>query len=197
MPLKETLRRCFEQFPPELTKEKESLIEEIQTFIMNRIKTVFLDYGFSKDEIDASLEGHFTGVYETYCKVKSLHELRQANNTFPLLYEVYKRAKGQLAQAKTPADYQFSDLILKNEADIQLNHVLNHVEKRFNETIQNHDYNKSYELISEIQPALSYLFEKVKILDEDVNLQNNRIAMLRRVFALFDQLLDFSKISEK
>ena len=38
------------------------------------------------------------------------------------------------------------------------------------------------------------LFDKVKILDDNPVLQNNRLALLQKVFALFGKLIDFSKI---
>ncbi len=66
--------------------------------------------------------------------------------------------------------------------------------KEFDQTIETHDYDKAYSLITKIQPALDTLFNEVRILADNPRLKHNRIAILQRVFSFFDRLLDFSKI---
>lgn len=194
LPLMETFRACFNHFPDALTTNKEQLLQEIEAFFTNRIKTVFQDYDLSKDEIEASISFGFSDIYDAYCKVKSLHHFRKTNQKFPLLYEVYKRAKGQLANTQSVA---FSTELLKENAEKNLSDLLNQKHSQFLQTIRMHDYDKAYELIADIQPGVAQLFDEVKILTEDPKLRDNRLALLQRVFGMFSQLLDFSKISEK
>lgn len=194
LPLMETFRKCFDNFPPALTANKEQLLQEIEAFFTNRIKTVFQDYDLSKDEIEASISFGFSDIYDAFCKVKSLHHFRQTSKKFPLLFEVYKRAKGQLVNTHSVA---FSADLLKENAEKTLNDLLNQKQVQFAQTINAHDYDKAYDLIADIQPGIAQLFEEVKILADDPKLRDNRIALLQRVFGMFSQLLDFSKITEK
>lgn len=194
LPLMDTLRECFDHFPKNLTANKEQILEEIQAFFTNRIKTVFQEYGLSKDEIEASISFGFSDIYDAFCKVKSLHHFRATSKKFPLLFEVYKRAKGQLANTHSVA---FSTDLLKETAEKNLDVLLNQKQVQFNQTIKAHDYDKAYDLIADIQPGIAKLFDEVKILSDDPKLRDNRIALLQRVFGMFSQLLDFSKISEK
>ena len=129
-------------------------------------------------------------IYDAYCRVQALHKFRHQHDHFPLLYEVYKRAKGQIG---THAGAQFSEKLLMEPAEKNLHQQLNHAEIQFSHTLAGHDYDKAYEVLAQIQPALASLFDNVKILADDPNLQNNRIALLQRVFALFAKVLDFSK----
>ena len=171
--------------------QREALLKEIEAFLTNRVKTVFQDYGFSKDEIEAGLTYGFTDIYDAFCKVKALHKFRLSNAKFPLLCEVYKRAKGQLnGQAQTP----FKSELLQEQAEKELDQVLNATQIKFDQAMVRHDYDQAYELIVQIQPALAHLFDEVKILADDPKIKDNRIALLQRVFSLFEQLLDFSKI---
>lgn len=194
LPLIETFRECFEHFPATLTKNKEQLLKEIEAFLTNRIKTVFLDYSLSKDEIEASISFGFSDIYDAFCKVRSLHHFRENNKKFPLLFEVYKRAKGQLAHTHSVA---FSNELLKENAEKHLNDLLEQKQMQFAQTIATHNYDQAYELIADIQPGVAKLFEEVKILADDPKLRDNRIALLQKVFGMFSQLLDFSKITEK
>ncbi len=190
LPYMEIFKECFKAFP-QVPANQELILKEIETFIVNRVKTVFLDYDLNKDEIEAGLSFGFTDIYDAFCKVQALHDFRLNNPKFPLLFEVYKRAKGQINdQAPLP----FSQKLLKENAEIELNHALNSTESHFEQAIKSHDYQQAYELIANIQPGLASLFDHVKILADDSSLRNNRIALLQRVFRLFSQLLDFSKI---
>ncbi len=191
LPLHEALALCFVNFPESIRKGKDSVLEEVEAFIVNRIKTVFLDYGVNKDEIEASLSSGFNDIYDSYCKVRALHHFRSSDKKFPLLYEVYKRAKGQLTNQKSVA---FSDLLLQEKAEIALHEVLMQSQRPFDEALTAYNYDGAYANIAEMQPALARLFDEVKILAEEPSVRDNRIALLSRVFERFSKLLDFSKI---
>ncbi len=64
----------------------------------------------------------------------------------------------------------------------------------FANAIAARDYDRSYQLIAELQAPLASLFEQVKIMDDDLALRANRLALLQQVFGRFSKLLDFSKI---
>lgn len=189
MPLFE---KCFDHFNEAFRSEKETLLNEIEAFLTSRIKTVFLDEGFKKDEIEAALSVRFNDVYDAYKKVLALKEFRESDMRFKKLFEVYKRAKGQIANQKAMV---FSKELLKEVAEKNLDAVLSGMEYEFNQALEAHDYKKAYSLIAALQEPLAILFEEVKILADDKILSENRIALLQRVFDLFDKLLDFSKIT--
>ena len=191
LPLKETLEACYANFPKKIRSDE--AIADILDFFNKRVKTVFLDYNFNKDEIEASLSHGFNDIYDAYCRVDSLHKFRKAGNNFPKLYEVYKRAKGQINNHATVV---FKDELLVEPAEKELDSVLATTENAFNDAVAARDYDRAYSLIAQIQPSLATLFDKVKILADDDAVKENRIALLQRVFALFEQLLDFSKIQE-
>lgn len=191
MPLQETLEACYALFPMASSQKKEELLKEIKNFIVNRVKTVFLDDGFEKDEIEAALSFGFNDICDAFYKVQALHRFRKEDPKFLLLYEVYKRAKGQLANQK---EMTFSSLLLKEAAERNLDNALAESQSSFSQAMMTKEYDKAYQLIAELQPPLSALFEQVKILDDDPGLRANRLALLQRVFSRFLELLDFSKI---
>ncbi len=195
LPLRACFLACATHFPASVMKNKEEVVDDILTFITNRIKTVFQDYGFHKDEIEASLAYSCADIYDTFCRVQALHEFRkQARHQFNSLYEVYKRAKGQLN------GHQLSTVTqewLVEPAEKQLHSLLDQQQIAFEEALSKRDYNQAYALIATIQPALADLFDHVKILADDPKIRENRLALLKRVLNLFGEILDFSKIQEK
>lgn len=195
LPLRAYLTECSKHFPPSIIKDPKTVIDEILLFITNRIKTVFQDYGFQKDEIEASLSHKSDDIYDIFCRVKALHEFRnQASHQFSSLYEVYKRAKGQLdGHQKEGVSTEW----LKEPAEKYLNMLLDEQQPAFEQALAQHHYHQAYALIATIQPALDTLFSEVKIMTDDPQLRKNRLALLQRVFGLFEEILDFSKIQNK
>jgi glycyl-tRNA synthetase len=191
LPLSESLAICYDHFLMAQQKEKHPLIEEIETFFSNRVKTVFMDDGFLKDEIEAALSFGFDDIYDAFCKVQALHHFRKNDPKFSLLWEVYKRAKGQLEGQK---EQSLLPNLLKEDAEKNLHTALSQSSALFTNAIAAGDYDKAYQLISELQAPLAVLFEQVKIMDDDLALRANRLALLQQVFERFSKLLDFSKI---
>lgn len=195
LPLRECLMTCAGHFPSHIVKNKKEVVDEILAFIANRIKTVFQDYGFNKDEIEASLSQGFDDIYDTFSRVNALHEFRkQAGAQFSSLYEVYKRAKGQLNGHQHD---NVSKELLQEPAERHLNELLDKQSYAFKEALIKRNYSDAYSLIATIQPALNSLFDEVKILADDPQIRTNRLSLLQKVFNLFGEILDFSKIQEK
>ncbi len=194
LPIMQVIENCLKHYPMAIVQDQKQLLADLQTFFSNRIKSVFQDYSFSHDEIEASLENGVSDIYDIFCNVEALHRFRQKGDQFPLLYEVYKRAKGQISEHKT---LPFSTALLKESAEKDLDNCLVSTKESLDLALRSHDYDQAYLLIAELQPKLATLFDQVRILADEPELRTNRIALLQRVFALFGKLLDFSKIKEK
>jgi glycyl-tRNA synthetase len=175
------------------TPQISAIVQEILTFITARAKSVFEEYGFKKDEIDASLQGLCSNPYDQFCKTQALHAFRGTGTEFAKLFEVYKRAKGQLEK---PASTPFQPALALEPAEKELMHALDVLQKHWKVTIKERKYLEAFRMIAKLQAPLAKLFDTVKILAEDHKLRENRIALLQKVFAPFQELLDFSKIQE-
>lgn len=192
LPLKESLENCAQHFPERLRATAKQSVQEVLEFLTNRIKTVFLDYGFHKDEIEAAIAFGFPDIFDAFKKVEALHQFRaEQQDRFAQLFEVYKRAKGQLAQGEAGS---LDEKLLTENSEIALYRVFNEIQGIFESSVQKQQYDKAYEQIAKLQPPLSRLFQEVKILDENESVRKNRLALLQKVFGLFGSLLDFSKI---
>lgn len=187
--LKKILEEASRHFP----KIQGNVVQEILAFITARAKSVFEDYGFKKDEIDASLQGVCTDPYDQFCKTQALHAFRGSGIEFGRLFEVYKRAKGQLEK---PSTVSFVPSLATEPAEKELVRALDTLQKHWKETLNAHNYLEAFRLIAKLQTPLAKLFDTVKILADDQKLRDNRIALLQKVFSYFQELIDFSKIQE-
>ncbi len=197
LPLKKVLNECYDNFiqsvDPCPKHDKQEVLNDLNDFIIARIKTVFQFYDFNKDEIEASLSTGFSNIFDMFLKVKALHAFR-ISNKFSSLYEVFKRAKGQLHKQQK---HDFLNDLLKEKAETVLHNQIESMKTSFITALEEREYVTAYDLLAELQPFLAAFFEEVKILDNNEQLKHNRLALLQNVFDLFEQLLDFSKIQEK
>ena len=193
--LKKILEEACEAFPKLKGDSKLSgtIVQEILAFITARAKSVFEDYGFKKDEIDASLQGACLNPYDQFCKIEALHAFRSSGAEFTKLCEVYKRAKGQLEK---PAAMAFNPSHATEPAEKELVKALDTLHKNWKETLAKSQYLEAFRMVAKLQAPLAKLFDSVKILADDPQIRNNRIALLQKVFSYFQELLDFSKIQE-
>ncbi len=164
---------------------------ELLTYITTRAKTIFEEYGFKKDEIEASLQGQCLDPYDQYCKVKALHAFRESGDHFNKLFEVFKRAKGQLEKG-TPS--QLDPKLFDQDEEKKLFDVLEAIKTPWTHSLKKRDYESVFKLLASLQDPLAALFDHVKILADDPKVQQNRLALLKEVFTLFATLLDFNKI---
>jgi len=190
--LKKVLEEACCAFP-KIKNNAISIVQEILTFITARAKSLFEEYGFKKDEIEASLQRLCIDPYDQFCKTQALHVFRSKGAEFTQLFEVYKRAKGQLEK---PALTSFQPQLATLPAEKELIHALDVLQKHWKETLKECNYLDAFIGIAKLQAPLAKLFDTVKILDVDPQLRENRIALLQEVFALFQELLDFSQIQE-
>lgn len=190
--IQDCLLNCVDHFPPHLMHKKQEVIKEIILFITNRIKTVFVDYHFGKDEIEASLSKECDDIFDAFCRVQALHRFRnESSEQFRSLFEVYKRAKGQLQGHHSST---FDATVLKEPAEKELIKVLVNQEHAFRQAVDQKNYREAYAMIATLQAPLARLFDEVKILSDDLQVRESRLGLLKKVFDLLDQIVDFSKI---
>lgn len=169
-----------------------SVIQETLTFMTPRLKTIFEEIGFKSDAIEASLQTATFNPYDQYLRLQALTQFRETED-FGKLYEVYKRAKGQLQERVSGS---FKEALLKEPAEKALYSHLIATKKNVLYAFDHGDYMSGIKFLTSFQPPLAKLFEEVKILCDDLPVRGNRLALLQEVFDLFGKLLDFSKIQE-
>ncbi|MCB1107141.1 MAG: glycine--tRNA ligase subunit beta [Chlamydiia bacterium] len=164
--------------------------EEVLDFITARAKGTFEDYGFQKDEIEATLQGRCHNPFDQFLKTEALHLFR-GSDYFGGLFEVYKRAKGQIGSEKK---HTIKPDLLTENAEKALYDSLSSLKKPLNELLSAKDYKGAFERLATLRTPLATLFDEVKILVDEPKIKANRIALLQEVFSHFSLLLDFGKL---
>jgi len=163
---------------------------EIETFFINRIKSIFNEMGFSYDEIDASLAGLLDDVYESYRRVFALHELR-GNKDFDDLLISFKRMSNITKGEKTCG---FSEDLLREVHEKELYRHFMTVKENILKSIECKEYGEVYRILSTFKPFVDNFFDHVLVMDKNRSLRKNRIGLLNKIINIFSDIIDFSRI---
>lgn len=174
-----------------LSIDLSSLIKDpvLLQFIIARTKGVFKEYGFRKDEIEASVQGG-CDPYDQHLKIKALHTFRNSTH-FTKLLEVYKRAKGQIEKE---IQSSLNPNLFTHPSEKNLYHSLSSLHEPFIISLTQKDYQSAFAYLAQLQSPLATLFSEVHILCEEPNIRSNRIALLQKLCSYFTDLVDFGKI---
>lgn len=165
--------------------------QDLLDFIILRMKAILLDYGFKGEEIEAVLTKTSFDVFDIYCKAKALHEFRKESDAFDKLHQITKRAKGQIASENKK---RFDPSLLQQTEEKQLSSQMDSIEKNLSSSLAKKDYLSAFYALSSLSEPLSKFFDTVHVMSEDLELRNNRIALLQKVFEGASSLVDFSRL---
>ena len=177
-----------------LVKEEDKFLDKLFEFFKSRIRSVFEDFGFAYDEIDATLSTVMEGVCDSYQRVKALNEMRR-NKSFQDLLVAFKRIANIVKDdSGCPEGIEPKDSLLVEEAEIKLYNFYKSKKSDILDAIGSKEYEKVYSILGSFKQYVDRFFDEVLVMENDMSLRCNRIAMLREILGSFSDIIDFSKI---
>jgi glycyl-tRNA synthetase beta chain len=192
--LRELLEKCAGFY-----QGGESLVPELVEFFEARAKTIFSTSGFNHDEIDAVLATGATDYLELFRRARSLNEYRKGEHFSELLLG-FKRMKNILsAFRKENPDYtlSFSEDLLEMDEEKELYRFFRERQEEIKGHIESSRYQGLFDLLIEARGLIDRFFDEVMVMDKRTEYRDNRLALLEMITRPFDQLLDFSRISDR
>ncbi|WP_341756575.1 MULTISPECIES: glycine--tRNA ligase subunit beta [unclassified Candidatus Tisiphia] len=108
------------------------------------------------------------------------------------LLTIYKRANNILEGSNIEGEVDQKAFISQYEQQLFLS--LENVSKQIDHYIAEKDFTKTLSLLLEILKPVNEFFDNVMVKDQDRNIANNRLLLLRMVTQLFDKLAKFSAL---
>ncbi len=179
-------------------KLDKQLLTAIIDFINTRAKTRLQDENFKYDEIDACLSVNIYDYYELFLRARSLNTFRQDENFSKMLLS-FKRMNnilnGFISKNK---DYilTFNPSLLSIDAEKKLHAFFDDKKSEISALIDSNNYIDLFKILIEAKSLIDLYFDKVMVMDKDIAVRDNRLAMLNDILNRFKELIDFSKISE-
>lgn len=218
---KESLELFLNKTSVHISGDKESVLNEIFTFLTSRFRTILVEYGFEKDEVEAVLARGLDDPYDLYSKAKDLNTFRKNNRSaFLATHEIHTRAKKILFsqyphlvpgwcthpcknhiknEVRLPS---VNSNLFKDESEAALFQKIQATKNSFHVSLidrrepRGRHWEEAFALLAELQGPVNKLFDRVKVIDDDLEVRTNRLSLLQEVWDLCEELIDFSKIQE-
>ena len=162
-------------------------------FFVTRTKVMLKDAGIEPDTIDAILAAGVEEPAVIATRARSLEDARKNNaETFENLATAYARA-GNLRDAS--AGTQVNTTLL-GDTEKTLLSALSSAEDRVNSHLMSDDYESALDVLAGLRAPIDNFFNEVMVMDEDLELRRNRLALLNRFVGVFANIADFGKMAK-
>lgn len=167
--------------------------EELIPFIMDRLRGLLRDRGYTPDEIEAVLAQNpdrFDNLLDRLEAVKAFAALPEAES----LAAANKRITNILKKSDIRAGMVQTDL-LRETPEQKLHTAMNRIRPLTNQRLKQGDYTGTLQVLAQLRDDVDAFFTHVLVMAEDQKLRHNRIALLTELHAMMNQVADLSKLA--
>ena len=200
MPLNDLLVIANNVFKSNISDAKEyseTNLKLLQNFIYERFAGILKDQGFTTNEIDSVLSLQPSDLYNVYDKLNAVKEFKKLPEFEALvaankrIYNILKKVDSKVLNLQ---ELTINETLFSEVAEKDLYNILNEVATTSMQYYQQQDYTKSLIELAKLKNNIDIFFEKVMVNVDDINIKNNRLALLNSLFAVMNKIADLSKL---
>jgi len=193
--LKDIIRKSLSLYKESVSVEfkidENEIVSQILSFLKQRVKNIFLEDGIHYDVIDAVLAVDSDG---DLVDIKNRIEVIEEIYNQPIFRKILNSSSRVLNLSKNNEETEIDRSLLKEKAELNLYHNYKSIFPRIREFICNKEYNKVFKLLGDLCEPVDEFFDQVLVMDKDKDIRKNRIALIKKIGILFNQVANLSKI---
>jgi glycyl-tRNA synthetase beta chain len=174
--------------------QRAGVIDEVYDFITERLRGLLLEEaGTTAEMLDAVLANRPRSPLDAVTRLKALKEfllLPEAG----ILAAINKRIANILKKTSLAADAAVDAGALSEDAERHLHRVLSELRVPVQEAAAHRRYAQSLQALVALRAPVDEFFERVMVMDENIERRNNRLALLRDVQQLLGGVADLSRL---
>ena len=170
--------------------DKQSVKSDLMSFFELRLKNLFTDMGIRYDVVDAIINIEDSNPFDLLIRAKDLdawvknNSVTEALQTFSRISNISKEAiAGKVDEA-----------LFAHDSEAKLNTAYNSIKAEVEAMLAKRQYVKALELLISIKDSVDTFFDSVMIMDENMDIRANRLAMLSNIRTTMESVADLSKI---
>lgn len=168
------------------------LEKQVLTYTLERFKSWYKEKGLPAEVFLSVAALKLGNPLDIDARVTAVHRftlLPEASSLAAANKRVSNILTKQLAHSDIAA---LNTALLQEEAEKQLSDSLNSLETLIAPLLANRDYNAVLEKLAELKQPVDQFFEDVMVMAEDMELRQNRLALLDKLHKLFINVADIS-----
>ena len=184
--------RLYQEQGVEIKNEKTE--QEVLDFIKERMRNVLKLKNIKPDIIEASVSSHAGDNFlDLYAKTILIHKYKNKGIGLNAISS-YKRASNILDKAGKGITGRPDAVLFRKEEEKVLHEKINEIRKAFTVKDENKDYESLLIKLSDTKESTDNFFDNVVVNDENQDIKNNRLELLKMFCNTFDNFIDFSKL---
>jgi glycyl-tRNA synthetase beta chain len=175
--------------------QRPGVVAEVYDFIADRLRGLLLERadGTSAEMVDAVLAGRPRSPLDVETRLQAL-KLFLLLPDAGVLTAINKRIVNILRKAPPGAIPAVQAAALKEEAELALHRVLEELSGAVKQAIAERRYADALTALTGLRAAVDDFFERILVMDENLAVRNNRLALLSNVQALLVGVADLSRL---
>jgi glycyl-tRNA synthetase beta chain len=190
--LDDAIAAALEGYEDSLDPDVAEVGAAVKEFIIGRLEGVLRDQGHAYDTVAAVLAVAGDDPADALARCEALTDFRAQAEEVDDLSTAFSRAKN-LADPSLGVD---ADPSLMGTEEAQLADAMSEAEQASEASLGAGDYAAALGVLARLRGPIDAFFEEVLVMDEDMALRENRLRQLNRFVGLFENIADFSKLSE-
>ncbi len=175
----------------EIKLDENKIVYQILSFLKQRLKNIFLEDEIRYDVIDAVLAVDSDGdTVDIKHRIKAIEELYNQS----IFRKILSSSNRVLNLSKNNEETEIDQSLLKEKAELNLYHNYESIYPRTREFICKKEYKKAFKLLGDLCEPVDKFFDQVLVMDKNEDIRKNRVALIKKVGILFNQVADLSKI---
>ncbi len=184
--------RLYQDQGVEIISEKTE--QEVLEFIKERMRNVLKLKNIKTDIIEASISSHAGDNFlALYAKTILMNKYKNKGIGLNAISS-YKRASNILDKAGKSIVGRPDAVLFRKDEEKILHEKINEIRKAFTVKDDNKDYESLLIKLSDTKVSTDNFFDNVVVNDENQDIKNNRLELLKMYCNTFDNFIDFSKL---
>ena len=184
--------RLYQEQGVEIKNEKTE--QEVLEFIKERMRNVLKLKNIKTDIIEASISSHAGDNFlALYAKTILMNKYKNKGIGLNAISS-YKRASNILGKAGKEITGRPDAVLFRKDEEKKLHEKINEIRKAFTVKDDNKDYESLLIKLSDTKETTDNFFDNVVVNDENQDIKNNRLELLKMFCNTFDNFIDFSKL---
>lgn len=170
------------------------VLGEVESFVVQRARNHYRECGYATELISAVLASPWMHVPDLEARLEALNAFMGREEARSLA-AANKRIGNILRKAGEETPTEVHEDVLELDEERTLLNEINEISDQIKPFLANYDYPASLEALATLRAPVDAFFDTVLVMDEDEQLRRNRLAVLARLKALFDNIADLSVLA--
>jgi glycyl-tRNA synthetase beta chain len=170
--------------------------EEVTAFMLDRLRGLLRDRGFSPNEVEAVLAQNPDRVDDVVQRLEAVQSFAALPESASLaaankrISNILKKNEEALVQAGS-----VDAALLQDEAEKKLYASVQRVQPEVDAAFERGDFSGTLKTLAQLRDDVDAFFNDVMVMAEDVKLRNNRLALLSILHRMMNRVADISKLA--